>query len=381
MNKTYGFLTGKPVTGDQLIGRNSILDQIEKLVLSGQSVVLIAPRRYGKSSILLETLNRLKTKNVYRGYIDIFSTPTKRILSEKITETVLSNKKLDIAFHKMKTNIKEILKQIELKQSIEDFEFILDFADKQSDSNILLSKAIDFINDFSKKNNRKIVFGMDEFGDLQKLNGIEIIKLFRSKLQIQSNASYIFSGSYESVMNELFVSSKSPFYRFARIIKLDRISHQDFSTYIKKVFEKINIEIETDAIGKILNFTNGHPYYTQLVCQQIQLNHKPGKLVKKKDIYDYIEESMHAEINYIEILWSELTRSKENIEVLLSLSMDETSIYSSQDVKKINVARVLNRLKNRGIVNKEGRSYVLTDPLLQYWIKRTILGMDKTECV
>jgi AAA+ ATPase superfamily predicted ATPase len=381
MKKTYGFLTGKPVTGDQLIGRDLILDQIENLVLSGQSVVLIAPRRFGKSSILLETLNRLKSKNVYQGYIDIFSTPTKRILSEKITETVLSNKSLDSAFHKLKTNIKEILKQIELKQSIEDFEFILDFADKQSDADILLSKAIDFINDFSVKNNQKIVFGLDEFGDLQKLNGKEIIKLFRSKLQVQSNSSYIFSGSYESVMNELFVSSKSPFYRFARIIKLDMIPHEDFSVYINKVFKKININIEIDAIRKILSFTNGHPYYTQLVCQQIQLNHKPGNPVKKKDIYNYIEESMIAELSYIEILWTELTRSKENIEVLLSLSMDETSIYSSQDRRKINVARVLSRLKNRGIIHKKGKGYILTDPLLKYWIKRTILEMDKTECV
>jgi hypothetical protein len=47
MKKTYGFLTEKPVTGDQLIGGDLILDQIEKLVLSGQSVVLIALSQYG----------------------------------------------------------------------------------------------------------------------------------------------------------------------------------------------------------------------------------------------------------------------------------------------------------------------------------------------
>jgi len=379
--QTYGFQTGKPVTGDRLIGRDLILDQIEKLVSTGQSVVLIAPRRFGKSSILLEILNRLRTKELYQGYIDIFSTPTKRILSEKITETVLSNKRLDIAFHKFKSSVKEILKQIELKQSIEDFEFILDFADKQSDDDILLSKAIDFINDFSKKNNRKIVFGMDEFADLQKLNGKEIIKLFRSKIQVQSNSSYIFAGSYESVMNELFVSSKSPFYRFARIIKLDVIPYDDFSDFISKVFKKIGITIESDAIRLILSFTGGHPYYTQLICQQIQFNHPTGKPVMRRDIVDYIEESMIAEINYIEILWSELSKSRENIEVLLALSKEETSVYSSLDVKKINVARVLNRLINRGLVIKEGKQYLLIDPLLKYWIKRTILGINKTECV
>jgi len=76
-----------------------------------------------------------------------------------------------------------------------------------------------------------------------------------------------------------------------------------------------------------------------------------------------------------------LTKSRENIEVLLALSKEETTIYSSLDVKKINVARVLNRLINRGLVIKEGKQYSLTDPLFKYWIKRIILGIDKTECV
>jgi len=381
MAKAYSFTTGKPVTGDQLIGRDDILDQIENLLLNGQSVVLIAPRRFGKSSVLLELLNRLRDKDVYRGYIDVFSTPTKRILSEKITESVLSNKKLDNAFHKLKNNIKELLKQVELKQSIEDFEFILDFADTKSEESELLANAIDFIDNFAKKNKHRIVFAMDEFGDLQKLNGKEIIKLFRSKIQMQSNAAYVFSGSYESVMNDLFVSAKSPFYRFARIIKLDTISPQAFSAYIQKVFKKISIEVEAAAINTILNFTQGHPYYTQLICQQIQLNHKAGKTVNPKDIAAYIEESMLAEINYMEILWTELTRSRENIPVLLALSRDEKEIYASQDLKKINVSRVLNRLQKRGIVNKVEKTYMLGDPLLKYWIKRTILEMDKTECV
>ena len=54
---TFSFQEGKPVTGNRLVGREEIIDQVLHLALSGQSVVLIAPRHFGKTSILLEVIN------------------------------------------------------------------------------------------------------------------------------------------------------------------------------------------------------------------------------------------------------------------------------------------------------------------------------------
>ena len=54
------FQAGRPVLGEKLIGREEILEKIIRLLISGQSVVLIAPRRFGKTSVVLEVLNRIK---------------------------------------------------------------------------------------------------------------------------------------------------------------------------------------------------------------------------------------------------------------------------------------------------------------------------------
>lgn len=48
IDTTFSFQAGKPVTGSQLAGREDIIQQIMQLTLNGQSVVLIAPRRFGK---------------------------------------------------------------------------------------------------------------------------------------------------------------------------------------------------------------------------------------------------------------------------------------------------------------------------------------------
>lgn len=377
----FSFQAGKPVTGDRMAGREDIIQQVIQLALSGQSVVLIAPRRFGKTSVLLEVLERLKQHDVFHAYVDFFSTPTKRILAEKITESVLSNKKLGSAFYKFKNNIKELLKQVQLKQVVEEFEFILDFADTKKDDFYVLNESIDFIDTFAGKFKKHIVCGFDEFGDLEKLDGNEIVKLFRSKFQLQKNTTFIFSGSYESVMNRLFFQSKSPFYRFSRIIQLGMIDNDVFEKYLAEKFELLKIPVGTQTIRKILDFTRGHPYYTQLVCQQIELEWKIKKTVHETDLHYYFETVMWLELNYIEKLWEELSKSKEIVAVLLSLARGSQTIYGGLHGEKVNISRAIRRLKTMGVIQKTNGQYLFTDPLFSYWIKRKILDLDRTKVV
>lgn len=375
------FQAGKPVTGSQLVGREEMITQVLQLALNGQSVVLMAPRRFGKTSILLEVLERLKQYDVFQVYVDFFSTPSKRILAEKITESVLANKKLDKAFYKFKTNIRELLKQVQFKQVVEDFEFILDFADNRKDDFMVLEQSIDFIESFAGKFKKPIVCAFDEFGDLEKLDGSDMVKLFRSKLQLQKNTSFIFSGSYESVMNRLFFQSKSPFYRFSRIIQPGMINIQLFETYLLEKFEQLEVPIHLQSIRKILDFTGGHPYYTQLICQQIELEWKIGKEINEKDITSYFETVMWMELNYIEKIWEELSKSKEVVAVVLCLARGIQNLYGELHGKKINISRSLRRLKTSGTIRKLDGKYVFNDPLFLYWIRRKILNLDRTKVV
>ena len=163
------FQAGRPVMGNKLIGRKEILKEIIHYLNSGQSVVLIAPRRFGKTSVVLEVLNRFKKDDLFTAYVDIFAAPEKRIFAEQITEAVLSNKKLHKAFSDFRKSFSSLMHQMEFKQAVEDFEFILKFADKNQDELDLLSESVDFIEEFASKYKKQIICGFDEFGDIEKL--------------------------------------------------------------------------------------------------------------------------------------------------------------------------------------------------------------------
>lgn len=377
------FEVGRPVVGKKLIGREDSIKQIIQSLLFNQSVVLIAPRRFGKTSILLELLDRLKNQGLFTAYIDIFATPTKSILAEQITESVLANKELDKVFANFRKSISALLKQVEFKQVVEDFEFILSFAEKVQDESELLSDSIDFIEQFAVKHNQQIICGFDEFGDIDKLDGKEAVKLFRSKIQLQQKASYIFSGSRESVMNQMFVTSKSPFYRFARIIEIKKITPSIFMNYIRNEFSKIGVAIKAESLETIIGFSRGHPYYTQLICRQLEyfvtLNDKDQ--IKVNDVIEAIEEAFWTEINYIEKLWEEISASREQRQTLISIARGVDSIYRSLDLNQLNVSRALRNLRTKGIITKEGRVYCIVDPMLYYFISRDILKCERSACI
>ncbi len=75
------FPAGRPVVGNLLIGRDALLDELGNILTIGQSVVLIAPRRYGKTSVALEILKRFKNKAYFIADIDIFDVTDKRHLA------------------------------------------------------------------------------------------------------------------------------------------------------------------------------------------------------------------------------------------------------------------------------------------------------------
>ncbi|MBU4443736.1 MAG: hypothetical protein L6422_08475 [Candidatus Marinimicrobia bacterium] len=374
------FPTGKPVTGNDLVGRESVVKEIIDYLKIGQSVTIIAPRRFGKTSVILEVIRQLGDYRYFTVYIDLFTTPTRRALAERITRETLKNKKLDMVFKQVTDSISQIFKNIEFKQTVEDFDFILKFAERNIDDFQLLEQSVEFVNSFGLKNKSATVCAFDEFGDLAKMDGNEIVKMFRARIQHHQNTAYLFSGSYESVMNQLFIKPDSPFFRFVRVINLDMVPEDAFKRYLINQFSNRNIPIDAGKVSDLLNFTKGHPYYTQLLAQLIELN-SIGKMKPDGNIHDLVEQAAQLESNYVEKIWEDLKNSREILQVAIAIVRGDDNLYTLFDNKTVNVSRAIRYLKDKGLVRKKDTAYLFTDPLVRYWIRRNVLGIDKTKCV
>ena len=366
------FQVGKPVTGNDFIGREKEILEIAEYLKLGQSIVLIAPRRFGKTSLVLEVLKKLEKQKYYTSFVDVFANATLSGLSQEITAEVLKNHGLKDKFQKMKNDAVAMLTSIEFKSAIEDFEYIVGFSGNTPYSDMeLLKRSLAFINDFPAKHNKKITFAFDEFGDILKFdNNQNIIKLIRAIIQKQPNAAYIFSGSYESVMDSMFVNSKSPFYRMAKVINLGYLEFSDVEQYMHAKLSEARVKIDKSLIEHTIDLFKGHPYYCQLALQQIYLFAKLKKSLPTLD--DLIEEMLANEKSYLEKLWEDLASNRENVFILKHLTAHRTGIYSMASKKKINASRTLKYLAGRGIIYKDPSGHHFYDPLFELWVGRFI---------
>ena len=81
---TYGDL----VSDEAFTDREDELAQLTRDLWNGQNVALIAPRRYGKSSLVKAALSRLVGEGVLVVEVDLMTTPTKERFAAKLAKSV-----------------------------------------------------------------------------------------------------------------------------------------------------------------------------------------------------------------------------------------------------------------------------------------------------
>lgn len=368
------FPYGRPVTGRHLVGREKEVKKILSLIGNGQSVVLSGPRRTGKTSVLLEVLRRLRRRGWFVGNVDIFGATTSVDLAEMIVKTTLKNRGIsgERIIGAAKEGIERLRRAVKLKHVTEEgYEIVLSFAGETRRPADLLDEALDFPDTFASKHKKRMCLAYDEFGDLKKMDG-NLIKKMRAKFQRHQSIAYIFSGSQESVMDSLFRDRKEAFYGFATPVELPSISRQAFSRYIKRTFTSENIESSSAVISRILDLTEGHPYYTQLLCQVLYYRVRDRKEIKIEQVNDAFEEALLMQQSYLEGLWSSLSRTAP-LQLLicrLMASKEGASPYVELNDTKQNIYYGMRSLLRKGILRKDDGSYELVDPLLSEYLRR-----------
>ena len=194
----------------------------------------------------------------------------------------------------------------------------------------------------------------------------------RSILQTYNHTNYIFLGSQESMMQEIFEKKKSPFYHFGYLMKLGKIPQDNFYEFLKNGFLLLGEDMDAETIGRsILSFTNCHPYYTQQLAYQTWNNWK------QNGYSDTLVETAITELTHVhdmdyERLWS--TFNKTDKKVLIGLTMQMGTPSSLPFLQAVGIDSPstafssLKRLGQQGyVIRNEG--YELDDPFFRRWIE------------
>ena len=243
---------------------------------------------------------------------------------------------------------------------------------KQKDIEIILN-APEII---AKNKHFKICIAFDEFQEIKNIDPF-LIRWMRSVFQNQSNISYVFLGSRQSMMQNIFTDTKSVFYEFAVKMNLKAIRKEDWYDFITKKFKETSVEIEPKLIENIIDKSRCHPHFTQyfasVVWDLIVEGYDP-----QNPEFDglWINRIIESQSIIFQNIFDNLNKNQRKILNVLAASNEKTQIFSSSIKEQYNlpINSTLNvslkSLIKKDIIYKETDHYQIANPVFREWIKR-----------
>lgn len=368
------FQYGTLVDRENFVNRVEEHKQLKELLGSGINVMLIFPRRWGKSSLVKVVMDELthEEKHVRVCFIDAFSIKTEaefyRAFAREVITCAAST--LEKRLEDIKQFLKALSPGITLKSDSSDtLSFDLKFELEERD----VMEILNLPERIASAKGIRIIVCIDEFQQLALLPGYKNMEgKMRSVWQQQQRVAYCLYGSKRHMMMEIFNNSSNPFYRFGQVLFLQKIKKEEWIPFITNAFRRTGKEISEEQAGHLCDIVKCHSWYLQQLCYFIWSG-TSGRVTD--DIIEVrtrqlIDTNMPMFMNDTENLTAAQTA------MLRAVANGEYRLNAAAVVQKYELgsAQTITRnkriLTERDFIEKEEERYVFSDPVFELWFKR-----------
>ena len=237
--------------------------QILRNLENGGSTTLISIRRMGKTGLIQHVFGKLPHE--YKGiYVDILSTEDLNQLLNLLATSIIRSisEKSSIG--------KKIWDFIKSLRPVISFDTLT--GEPQASFNLEKNDVIPGIQsvlNFLDRQQFKTVIALDEFQQILKYPEKNTEAWLRSTIQQLKQVQFIFSGSQQHLMADIFASPDRPFFRSTLLLYINPIDRDEYSGFIEMVFNRYGKSISREIVFDILNWCDLHTYYVQLLCNRV----------------------------------------------------------------------------------------------------------------
>ncbi len=373
------FRYGDVATGDYFTNRHRELDEVIADITSGQNIVIISPRRYGKTSLMFEAIRRLRGQKVLVAYLDLFRAPTKERFADLLASAVFSG---------LINPVERVLKDaigffqrlpIQPKVSIDPtgmpaFEFSAGQRSRDIDQAIEALLALP--GRLAAERHRAVAVVFDEFQEILSIDP-RLPGVMRAVFQTQGDVAHVFLGSKRHLMQDVFAGQHQPLYKMAKPISLRPIEPDAFASFIRARFSETLVPIDEAAIRRVLAITGGHPHDTQELCYflwSLAQGGHPSSAVREEVVDAALAQVLDAESAHYTTVWEALSAHQRL--VLLALAAESGPAFSESYRRRhrlgaaSSMQRSLARLVERELIDRSASGeYVVADVFFREWIR------------
>lgn len=332
-----------------------------------RDVTLIAPRRYGKTGLIRNVFERLG-KETPTVYLDVYSTRNLADFTKLLAGAVVGA--LDTKVEKAMSNAAKFFRSCRPTVTPQEFgfpKFSFDIAPSMAEAT--LKESFDYI----AKRDQRLVIAIDEFQQILEYPETGTEALLRGCIQFVPQVQFIFAGSRQHLMREMFMQPRHPFYQSTEIMNLDVIGEREYAEFARNFFNGAGYPFEDDVFARLYRRFDGITWYLQIVLNRLW---EYGKGVAA----DETVESAIAELvetrdfEYHDLL---VSQSETGSRLLRGIAA-EGPVEAPQSADFLakcgglaasSAASALDTLLSRDLVYRTERGYVVYDRFFGIWLK------------
>jgi hypothetical protein len=252
--------------GEYFCDRVAELESLKRNLHGGSSTTLVALRRMGKTALIRHLQTEL-SKEYLSLYVDILPTESMPDLLNSLATGIA---RMDTEHSGWGKKAWKFLKSLRPVVSYDNLSGMPTLSLNQTSEQGL--RTMEEIFGFLERQPKPVILAIDEFQQILHYGEKNVDAWLRSRIQELKNVRFIFSGSQQHLINELFADPSRPFYRSAQFLKLEKIERDTYHAFIAEKFNEHSKKIGDETIVSMLDWTMGYTYYVQLLCNRVFLS-------------------------------------------------------------------------------------------------------------
>lgn len=347
-------------------------------IVNGADTTLISPRKYGKTGLVYHLFDIIQREKmpIETLYVDIFATRSMSDFIKVMAEAVLKK------FPEKSAIGSKFLTFIKSLRPVISYDTLTGIPQIQINYQLTSEKehTLGGLLEFIDSQGIEIVLAIDEFQQITEYPEKNIEALLRTHIQQMHNTHFIFCGSKRTIMTEMFLSARRPFFSSSKVMSLGKIDRETYKQFIKVHFEQGGMSIDADALEYIMDWTQGYTFYTQTLCNAIY-GMQPdtiGMEEVKKACVDILEGLTDNYLQYRELV----TPAQWNFLIAVAKEGIVEQPTSTQFLSKYNIGgatsakRMAKSLSEKElllpIVGKKRTAYQIYDIFFLRWIESNL---------
>jgi len=374
---TNPFIVIGKIEPDYFCDRVSESARLIKSLVNGNNMVVISPRRMGKTGLIQFCYEKPEIKDsYYTFFIDILHTSSLKeftyILGKEIFETLAPRSRT------MSNLFLQTLKSISGKFGFDPFTnlptFNVELGDIQRPE-----YTLEEIFTYLAAADKPCIVAIDEFQQIAKYPEKNMEALLRTHIQKIRNSHFIFAGSERHMMQEMFTSSARPFYQSADILELNAIDEPIYVKFIMDQFELRNRTISKEVVERVYHLFKGHTYYIQKTFNEAFSDTLPGEECTLETLIQTIDNLIAGNATIFREILSNIPEKQKELLYAVARDSEAERITSSEFLKKhslssaSSIQSAIKKLLEKDLVTELNKKYSVTDKIFAMWIN-TIYG-------